>query len=127
MMFRQLIERDEVVCRHSPSDDVVVSVERVTKRFGTVTAVDDVSLAVHRGEIFALLEPNGAGKSTLIRMIVGLMRPDSGRLLRAWGDADSANWPGGRMGYLPEERGLYQDMPILGTLVYFGVPNGMPP
>jgi len=55
----------------------MLSVERVSKQFGTVIAVDDVSMNVQPGEIVALLGPNGAGKSTLIRMIVGLIRPDS--------------------------------------------------
>jgi ABC-type multidrug transport system ATPase subunit len=55
-------------------EDWIVSVEGVTKRFGAVTAVDDVSLQVRGGEVFALLGPNGAGKSTLIRMLPGLQR-----------------------------------------------------
>lgn len=101
----------------------VVTATRVTKRFASITAVDDLSITVGDGEILALLGPNGAGKSTLIRMIVGLIKPDQGTVER------SVDGPAGRirgkLGYLPEERGLYQDMPILGTLTYFGVLHGM--
>lgn len=101
----------------------VVTATRVTKRFGAITAVDDLSLSVGNGEILALLGPNGAGKSTLIRMIVGLIKPDQGTIER------STDTPPvrarGRLGYLPEERGLYQDMAILRTLTYFGVLQGM--
>ena len=102
-----------------------ITASRVTKRFGPVTAVDDVSISVGTGEIVALLGPNGAGKSTLIRMIVGLIKPDQGSVVRAM-DADGER-PRGKLGYLPEERGLYQDMPILRTLTYFGSLHGMPP
>ncbi|MBA2706222.1 MAG: ATP-binding cassette domain-containing protein [Gemmatimonadaceae bacterium] len=105
----------------------MLSVERVSKQFGTVIAVDDVSMNVQPGEIVALLGPNGAGKSTLIRMIVGLIRPDSGKVARAWEAAANGEGRDGTIGYLPEERGLYQDMPILRTLSYFGTLQGMPP
>jgi len=105
----------------------MLSVERVSKQFGTVIAVDDISMSVQPGEILALLGPNGAGKSTLIRMIVGLIRPDSGKVVRAWEATADGEGREGRMGYLPEERGLYQDMPILRTLSYFGTLQGMPP
>ena len=105
----------------------MLSVERVSKQFGTVIAVDDVSMKVQPGDILALLGPNGAGKSTLIRMIVGLIRPDSGKVVRAWEAAANSEGREGRIGYLPEERGLYQDMPILRTLSYFGTLQGMPP
>lgn len=61
----------------------VVTATRVPKRFGSITAVDDLSISVGDGEIVALLGPNGAGKTTLIRMIVGLIRPDQGSVERA--------------------------------------------
>ena len=103
----------------------VVTVTGVTKRFGPIVAVDDLSMSVGAGEIVALLGPNGAGKSTLIRMIVGLIRPDAGAVERGIGRSDGRLR--GLLGYLPEERGLYQDMPILRTLTYFGGLQGMPP
>ncbi|MDP9178043.1 MAG: ATP-binding cassette domain-containing protein [Gemmatimonadota bacterium] len=102
----------------------VVTVKGVTKRFGSIVAVDDLSMSVGRGEIVALLGPNGAGKSTLIRLIVGLIKPDEGDIERIIARADGR--PRGLLGYLPEERGLYQDMPILRTLTYFGSLHGMP-
>src|SRR5688500_20337351 len=91
----------------------VVTVTGVTKRFGPIVAVDDLSMSVGAGEIVALLGPNGAGKSTLIRMIVGLIRPDAGAVERGIGRSDGRLR--GLLGYLPEERGLYQHMPILRT------------
>ena len=103
----------------------ILSIDGVTKRFGPIAAVDGVSLQVAPGEILALLGPNGAGKTTLIRMIVGLIRPDEGRVTHSLGGADATSPPRHALGYLPEERGLYQDMPILRTLAYFGALHGM--
>lgn len=104
--------------------DWIVSVEGVSKRFGAVTAVDDVSLQVRSGEVFALLGPNGAGKSTLIRMLLGLQRPDMGRIHYRLEGTDAPPRPE-HVGYLPEDRGLYPDVRVLKTLVYFGVLRGM--
>jgi ABC-2 type transport system ATP-binding protein len=104
--------------------DWIVSVEDVTKRFGAVTAVDGVSLQVRRGEVFALLGPNGAGKSTLIRMLLGLQRPDEGRIAYQLDGTPAAPRPE-LVGYLPEDRGLYPEIKVLRTLVYFGVLRGM--
>jgi len=56
-----------------------IEIEHLVKRFDGFTAVDDVNLTVHRGEVFGLLGPNGAGKTTTIRMLLGLLRPTSGR------------------------------------------------
>ena len=102
----------------------VLDVRHVSKSFRSVRAVADVSFAVRRGEIFALLGPNGAGKTTLVRMLLGIFWPDTGRFdfslhgQRAWPKPAD-------VGYLPEDRGLYKDIPILRTLVYFGVLRGM--
>jgi Cu-processing system ATP-binding protein len=59
----------------------MISIEHLTKRFGLFTAVDDISLNVHRGEVFALLGPNGSGKTTTMKTVVGLNVPTSGRVL----------------------------------------------
>jgi ABC-2 type transport system ATP-binding protein len=104
--------------------DWMVSVQEVTKRFGAVTAVDGVSLTVRAGEVFALLGPNGAGKSTLIRMLLGLQRPDQGRIAFRLDGAEAPPRPE-QVGYLPEDRGLYPEIKVLNTLVYFGVLRGM--
>ncbi len=65
--------------RISPLTDVALRTEGLTKRFGSLTAVDDLSLVVRRGEVVGLLGPNGAGKSTTIGMILGLIAPTAGR------------------------------------------------
>jgi ABC-2 type transport system ATP-binding protein len=99
----------------------LITVRNVVKRFVSVTAVDDVSLDVRTGEIFALLGPNGAGKTTMLRMILGMMRPDAGEIR----SADGVPLPASAVGYLPEDRGLYPDVPVLRTLTYFGRLRGM--
>jgi ABC-2 type transport system ATP-binding protein len=103
----------------------ILSIDDVSKRFGELTAVDHVSLDVADGEILALLGPNGAGKTTLTRMILGVFRPDSGRITHVVSGRAATELPRWLVGYLPEERGLYQDMPILRTLTYFGRLHGM--
>lgn len=107
----------------------ILQIRDVIKRYATVTAVNGVSLTVRAGERFALLGPNGAGKSSLIRMVLGLTRPDAGGISLAFdgtiGPPGHAN--AGRIGYLPEERGLYQDVPLLRTLTYFATLRGMTP
>ncbi|MFH1573825.1 MAG: ATP-binding cassette domain-containing protein [Acidobacteriota bacterium] len=115
----------------TPSEDrVLISAERLNKRFATVQAVRDLSFTIARGEIFALLGPNGAGKTTLVRMLVGILKPDSGTI-RFGDEADAGSGDGSsppaslKLGYLPEERGLYADQPVLRTLEYFGVLYGM--
>jgi ABC-2 type transport system ATP-binding protein len=102
-----------------------LEVSAVEKVYGAIRAVDGVSLAVHPGEIVALLGPNGAGKTTLIRMLIGLTRPDRGTIAyRVDGTARPA-LPPHELGYLPEERGLYQDVAVGRTLSYFGRLRGM--
>ncbi len=91
------------------SDDLI-SVEAVTKKYGDLVAVNDVTLQIAGGEIYALVGANGAGKSTLIRMLVGISAPDAGRILIG---GESLARRGGthvkrRIGYLPEELFLYQ-------------------
>jgi ABC-2 type transport system ATP-binding protein len=99
----------------------LLSVRHVVKRFVSTTAVNDVSFDLHSGEVFALLGPNGAGKTTLLRMLLGLMYPDAGEIRFA----DGVPLPPSQIGYLPEDRGLYQDVPVLRTLIYFGRLRGM--
>ncbi|HYE66025.1 MAG TPA: ABC transporter ATP-binding protein [Pyrinomonadaceae bacterium] len=95
-----------------------LTLDRVTKRFGDFTAVDELSLAVRAGRIFGLIGPNGAGKTTSIRMIVNITAPDSGRI-ELFGQHMSRQLQD-RIGYLPEERGLYKKMKIGEQLRFFG-------
>ena len=103
-----------------------LDVREIVKQFAQVRAVDGLSFRVEPGEIFALLGPNGAGKTTLVRMLLGIIHPDAGRI--AWRlDETGERAPNPRLlGYLPEERGLHKDVPVLRSLVYFGMLRGMP-
>ena len=98
-----------------------LEVRGVTKAYGTKVAVDAVSFSVDRGEIFGLLGPNGAGKSTLIRMVMDILRPDSGEI-RVLGAPPGVH---GRVGYLPEERGLYQRQRVGEILQFLGELKGL--
>src|SRR5579859_870561 len=90
-----------------------IYVQKLRKVYSTVVAVDDLSLEVPRGEIFGLLGPNGAGKTTTIRMLMDIIKPDSG-------EARVLGVPPGqsrtRVGYLPEERGLYRTLRVVECL-----------
>ncbi len=101
-----------------------VSVQDVKKTFSSVVAVDRVSFEINRGEIFGLLGPNGAGKTTLIRLILDLLRPDSGLIQIHGGRITEKDK--NRIGYLPEERGLYSRQRVLAVLEYFAVLKGVP-
>jgi ABC-2 type transport system ATP-binding protein len=100
-----------------------VEVDNLSKSFGAVQAVADVSFSVQRGEIFGLLGPNGAGKTTTIRLILDIFRPDKGTVSILGGPMNEAKKD--RIGYMPEERGLYQDLPLDRSLIYFGTLKGM--
>ncbi|MGH9871262.1 MAG: ABC transporter ATP-binding protein [Pyrinomonadaceae bacterium] len=103
----------------------VLSVDTIEREFAQVKAVDRLSFDVCEGEIFALLGPNGAGKTTTVRMLMGIIRPDRGVIRYSLSDSGEG-WPASpELGYLPEERGLYRDMPILRTLVYMGTLRGL--
>jgi ABC-2 type transport system ATP-binding protein len=100
-----------------------VDVANVSKRFGEVKAVVDVSFAVAPGEIFGLLGPNGAGKTTTIRMMLDIFRPSSGTIRVFGGELDLAGKR--RIGYLPEDRGLYKDQKLDQTLIYLATLKGL--
>lgn len=102
----------------------IIQINNITKRFGETLAVDNLSFTVHPGEIFGLLGPNGAGKTTCIRMILDIFEPDTGEITILGGHMtdDKKN----RIGYLPEERGLYQDIPLERCLTFLAALKGMP-
>ena len=109
---------------HSSAEHIL-RVDRIEKQFGKVRAVDRLSFDVRRGEIFAFLGPNGAGKSTTVRMLVGILKPDAGRIRFALGGGETSRPDPCHIGYLPEDRGLYPDVPLIRTLAYMGVIRGM--
>lgn len=102
-----------------------VVIENITKKFGEFTAVDDLSLSVHPGRIYGLLGPNGAGKTTTIRMIVNITAPDCGRIM-LFGQKVTPQLQD-RIGYLPEERGLYKKMKVGDQLRFFAELKLVPP
>ena len=88
----------------------IITAEHITKRFAAHTALDDVSVEIPRGSVYGLLGPNGAGKTTLIRTITHITIPDEGRIL--FNGEPITQKDIFRIGYLPEERGLYRKMKV---------------
>ncbi len=97
--------------------------DQVVKRFGDFTAVNDLSFSVPEGCVFGFLGGNGAGKTTCLRMMLDILRPESGRLEILGRAPSRANAP--QIGFLPEERGLYRLMTVSDTVIYFGRLKGM--
>jgi ABC-2 type transport system ATP-binding protein len=100
-----------------------VTLENVCKSFGAVHAVDNLTVRVPVGSIYGFLGPNGAGKTTTLRMIMNIIRPDSGRI-EILGDGQIEQVKD-RIGYMPEERGLYRKMTARKVLAYFGSIKGL--
>ena len=91
----------------------LLELQNLKKYYATQKAVDNISFAVAPGSIFGLLGPNGAGKTTLLRMITGILYPDEGQILFEGKDFDPLK-DIEKIGYMPEERGLYKKMKVLG-------------
>lgn len=102
----------------------LLEVEHVSKSYGEVKAVEDVSFSITPGSLFGLLGPNGAGKTTTMRMIMNIIIPDSGQI-RIFG-APFQEEHKNRIGYLPEERGLYPKMKVIDLLQFLGEMKNMP-
>src|SRR5579859_5145298 len=100
-----------------------VIIDRVTKTYDSVTAVNDLSFAIKQGAVFGLLGPNGAGKTTTLRMLMRILVPDMGSI-RILGEPLTSKTQD-LIGYLPEERGLYQRMEIGKILVFLGALKGL--
>jgi ABC-2 type transport system ATP-binding protein len=96
----------------------VVEIQNVTKTFGKQIAVDEISLTVPQGSIYGFIGPNGSGKTTTLRMIMGILYPDSGSI-RIFGEKVFGSCSD-RVGYLPEERGLYKKMKVREILRFYG-------
>lgn len=98
----------------------MIELQNLTKRFGSLTAVDDMNLTVVEGEIFGFIGPNGAGKTTTLRMISGLLQPTSGEIRVAGHPVHSEpNLVHGAIGYMPDFFGVYNDMKVWEYLDFF--------
>ena len=105
--------------------NAAIALRDVVKTFDTFRAVDGITLEIPQGEIFGLLGPNGAGKSTTIRMIMDIIRPDTGSI--SVNGKPAAECVRDQVGYLPEERGLYKKMKVLDVLAFQGSLMGSSP
>jgi ABC-2 type transport system ATP-binding protein len=106
------------------SDDFIIEIAAITKRFAGHVAVSGLSLQVPRGAVYGLLGPNGAGKTTTIRMMMDIILPDEGTV-RLFGDERGGRHHSAEIGYLPEERGLYKKMKVRDALVFLAVTKGV--
>src|SRR5579871_1151529 len=100
-----------------------LTVEHINKSFAQVQVIKDLSLEVQEGTIFGLLGANGAGKTTTMRMILDILRPDSGSI--TWSGREVRAVPRRFFGYLPEERGLYPKMRVDEQLLFLARLNGL--
>lgn len=105
----------------------ILEVKSLNKRYKDIHAVKDISFSLEQGDVFAFLGPNGAGKTTTLRMLLDIIRPDSGTIKWNLNGNASAVPPSENIGYLPEERGLYTDVPIIKSLVYMSAIRRMDP
>jgi len=102
---------------------LAAEVNHIVKSFADKLAVNDLSFSVAQGEIFGLIGPNGAGKTTTIRMMMDIIKPDSGEVTifgEKLGEAIK-----NKLGYLPEERGLYKKLRVLESIIYLASLKGM--
>lgn len=105
------------------TEDLAVEINGFGMKFGNNEVIRNLSFNVKQGEVFGFLGANGAGKTTTIRTLLGLLEPTRGKLLvdgRRYSPAMASV-----VGYLPEERGLYRNEPVLETMVYFGILHGL--
>src|SRR4030042_2567971 len=102
---------------------LAVEVNHIVKFYADKVAVDDLSFSVAQGEIFGLIGPNGAGKTTTIKMMMDIIKPDSGEITILGDKLSEATK--NRLGYLPEERGLYKKLSVLDSILYLASLKGM--
>ncbi|MER6993428.1 ATP-binding cassette domain-containing protein [Saccharopolyspora hirsuta] len=103
--------------------DRVLEVDRISKRYGDVTALQEMTFSVRAGEMFGFVGSNGAGKTTTMRIALGVLAADSGQV--RWNGAPLDLTTRRRIGYMPEERGLYPKMKVAEQLAYLGELHGM--
>src|SRR5450830_1371097 len=104
--------------------DLAIDIRNIVKRYAEHVAIRDLSLAVPRGAVYGLLGPNGAGKTTTIRMILNIIIPDSGSI-SLFGQSHLTSGATDRIGYLPEERGLYKKMQVRRVLKFLAELKGV--
>jgi ABC-2 type transport system ATP-binding protein len=108
------------------SDDIMIEAHGLTKEYGRFVAVDDLTFSIRKGEVVAFLGPNGAGKSTTMKMLTGFLAPSKGSAkvcgMEVSGNRDIV---ANRIGYLPENGPLYEEMTPLGLLHFFGDARGI--
>ncbi len=110
-----------------PSADDIIQTEHLSRRFGDLVAVRDVSLTVRRGEVFGVLGPNGAGKSTTIRMLCGILDPSGGRgTVVGFDIARQAERIKENIGYMTQRFSLYEDLSVADNLSFFAGIYGVP-
>ena len=100
-----------------------VEVNHIVKSYADKTVVNDLSFSVAQGEIFGLIGPNGAGKTTTIRMMMDIIKPDSGDVTILGEKLSEASK--NKLGYLPEERGLYRKLTVIDSIIYLASLKGM--
>jgi ABC-2 type transport system ATP-binding protein len=100
-----------------------VEVKHIVKSYADKIVVDDLSFSVPQNEIFGLIGPNGAGKTTTIRMMMDIIKPDSGDITILGEKFTEASK--NRLGYLPEERGLYKKLTVMDSIIYLASLKGM--
>ncbi|MER7013988.1 ATP-binding cassette domain-containing protein [Saccharopolyspora sp. NPDC000359] len=103
--------------------DRVLEVDRISKRYGTVTALQEMTFSVRAGEMFGFVGSNGAGKTTTMRIALGVLSADSGQV--RWNGTPLDLTTRRRIGYMPEERGLYPKMKVAEQLAYLGELHGL--
>jgi len=102
---------------------LATEVNHIFKSYADKAVVNDLSFSVARGEIFGLIGPNGAGKTTTIRMMMDIIKPDSGDVTML--DEKLSEASKNRLGYLPEERGLYRKLTTIDSIIYLASLKGM--
>ena len=106
--------------------DLLVDIQRIKKNFGQITAVDDISIELHAGDLLGLTGPDGAGKTTLMRLMAGAMTPDAGQVLINGFDMDlNPDQAREHLGYLSQSFSLYEDLTVLENIRFFAEVRGL--
>jgi ABC-type glutathione transport system ATPase component len=122
-IIRQLRWSCPALVENESMSEHAIAMRAVTKTFGAHTAVEELDLAVPQGSVYGFIGPNGSGKTTTLRMIMRILHPDRGEI-EVLGERN-LNAASDRVGYLPEERGLYKQMKVRDVLSYYAQLKGM--